>query len=138
MLKNYISFFVGLVACGVLYACSSSEGVALLPIDELTGGNEKVWRLSYYSENGKDALATCYKDDTFTFSKTTQLYLWNKGNAKCFANDNNINIKFTLGEDFKTLYLDGIEWKITKLNSSALEIEATLQSNKIKIGYLSN
>ncbi len=127
-------------ACIVLillnFSCEKETELDLVPIDYLTAGNMKTWKLSYYREKGKDVLLDCYKDDTFYFNKKTKLYSWNINEIKCFDNDSNQSFPFEISEDNKSLKINGFDYKVNKLEINSLEIEIEIGSNFIELGYI--
>ncbi len=131
-----ITNFAGIVLILLNFSCEKETVLDLVPIDFLTGGNMKVWKLSYYKENGKDVLLECYKDDTFYFNKKTKMYSWNVNEIKCNNNDSNQSFKFELSEDNKFLKINGFDYRINKLEINSLEIEIEIGSNFISLGYI--
>lgn len=66
-MKKLLSLFLLVL---VVWGCETRE-VDLMPIDLVTGGKEKEWKLTEYSANGKNSVETdpCLKNATIFFSK---------------------------------------------------------------------
>ena len=137
-MKKIIILF-SLFSATFLNSCSKIETeIDLLPIDYLTAGNIKTWKLSYYTENGQDRMLDCLSDDTFIFRKKEGKYEWIKGPKVCVGGDKDLVFDFKLSPDAKTLDISGSEYKINKLDINTLEIERHF-SNSIQIlGYSIN
>ncbi len=117
-----ITIFACIVLILLNFSCEKETELDLVPIDYLTAGNMKTWKLSYYKEKGKDVLLDCYKDDTFYFNKKTKLYSWNINEIKCFDNDSNQSFPFEISEDNKSLKINGFDYKVNKLEINSLKL----------------
>jgi hypothetical protein len=121
-----IIFFL---TCIIALACAKTD--APTPIDQLTNGSSKVWKLDSYLVNDKSVLEDCLKDDLFFFSKTTSDYTWKKGTVKCAPDDKDATFKFSLSEDNKSLNIGGNLWQVVSLSDDTFEIKTDIFSGSI-------
>jgi hypothetical protein len=129
-----ISLF--LVTLLITASCTSFEKeIQLMPIDYLTAGNTKIWKLTQFKNADIDQLTDCIKDDTFIFKKKTGQYEWKKGESKCYSEDLDALFNYKLTADGTTLTINEYEYKVNRLDMKTLEIEIVLNGHKQVLGY---
>lgn len=131
---NKISILLATIS--MLTACSPIEKeIQLMPIDYLTAGQTKTWKLTQFKNADIDQLADCLKDDKFTFRKKDSKYEWSKGESKCYTEDTDAVFDFKLSADGSTLVINEYEYKVNRLDINNLEIEIILNGHKQILGY---
>ena len=122
--------------CSVLWSCTPIENeVQLMPIDYLTGGNEKNWKLVQFRNAEINQFLDCLKDDKFTFYKNSSKYNWTKGESKCYEDDNDVSYDYKLAVDGSTISINEYEYKVNQLTINNLEIEIVLNGHKQVLTY---
>jgi hypothetical protein len=134
-MKKFITSIILISGFYFLMSCEKVVVIDLLPIDYLTAGNIKQWKLVEYKENDVDLLSDCLKDDIFTFVKSTSKYDWNIGQEKCFADDKNQSFDFVLDYENKILKVNGFDYTLLRLDVDVLEIQIQLSANTIYLKY---
>lgn len=109
--------------------------IQLMPIDYLTAGQAKTWKLIRFKNAEIDQLVDCLKDDTFTFKKKEGKYDWSKGENKCYTEDKDAVFDFKLAADGSTLVINEYEYKVNRLDINNLEIEIVLNGHKQILEY---
>jgi hypothetical protein len=129
-------FLFHLVTGFILWSCTSTEKeVQLMPIDYLTAGNAKTWKLVKFKTAEIDQLSECLKDDEFIFYKKSQIYEWKKAALKCYAEDEDISLEYKLSADGKSLTFNEYIYQVNILNVETLEIETVLNGDKQILTY---
>jgi hypothetical protein len=129
-------FFFILATIATLASCTPIETeVQLMPIDYLTAGNIKKWKLTLFKNAEVDQLTECIKDDTFTFSKKDGKYGWNKGENKCYSEDVDTSFDFKLSPDGSSITINEYVYKVNKLDVQNFEIEIVLNGHRQILGY---
>lgn len=118
-----------------LFSCEKISVGEPEPIDLLTNGLFKSWKLTYYKQNEKDLLAPCLQDDVFVFWKSTKEYQWKTGNVLCNPADKEQIFKFELSEDNQILKVNGVDYKIVSLSQTKLEISTKISETTFSLGY---
>jgi len=125
-----------LATISLITACTPIEKeIQLMPIDYLTAGQTKTWKLTQFKNAGMDQLVDCLKDDTFTFNKKEGKYDWTKGESKCYTEDTDAVFDFKLNTDGSTLVINEYEYKVNLLDLNNLEIEIVLNGHTQILGY---
>lgn len=106
-----------------------------MPIDYLTAGNAKNWKLVQFRNADIDQLSDCLKDDIFSFHKKSGKYDWSKGDIKCFEGDQDISFDYKLTVDGSKLTINEYEYKVNTLDVNTLEIEIILNGHKQILTY---
>ena len=109
--------------------------IQLMPIDYLTAGNTKIWKLTEFKNADMNQLTDCIKDDRFTFEKKTGRYGWKKGESKCYSEDVDVVFDYKLTADGSTLSINEYQYKVNRLDMENLEIEIILNGHKQVLGY---
>lgn len=125
-----------LATISLITACTPIEKeIQLMPIDYLTAGQAKTWKLTRFKNAEIDQLVDCLKDDTFTFRKKESKYDWSKGENKCYTEDKDAIFDFKLAADGSTLVINEYEYKVNRLDINNLEIEIVLNGHKQILEY---
>lgn len=125
-----------LVTLSFITSCTPIEKeIQLMPIDYLTAGSTKIWKLTQFKNADMDQLTDCLKDDTFTFKKKVGEYEWEKGESKCYSEDVDAVFNYKLTTDGSTLTINEYEYKVNRLDMKNLEIEIVLNGHKQILGY---
>lgn len=125
-----------LATISLITACTPIEKeIQLMPIDYLTAGQTKTWKLTQFKNAGTDQLVDCLKDDTFTFRKKEGKYEWSKGESKCYTEDTDAVFDFKLTADGSTLVINEYEYKVNRLDITTLEIEILLNGHTQVLTY---
>ncbi len=128
--------FLILASLATLASCTPIETeVQLMPIDYLTAGNTKKWKLTQFKNAEVDQLTDCIKDDTFTFSKKDRKYNWKKGESKCYSEDLDASFDFKLLPDGSAITINEYVYKVNKLDIQNFEIEIVLNGHRQVLGY---
>jgi hypothetical protein len=129
-------FFFTLAILATLASCTPSETeVQLMPIDYLTAGNIKTWKLTLFKNAEVDQLTDCIKDDTFTFTKKDGKYGWKKGENKCYSGDIDASYDYKLSPDGSSITINEYIYKVNKLDVQNFEIEIVMNGHKQILGY---
>lgn len=132
MKKNFGLISIYLLLC----SCAPVENeVELMPIDYLTSGNIKSWKLIQYKVSEINQFVDCLKDDKFTFYKKSGKYDWTKGESKCYEDDNDVSFDYKLAVDGSTISINEYEYKVNQLSINNLEIEIILNGHKQVLTY---
>lgn len=124
------------IAGSILWSCTPIEKeVQLMPIDYLTAGNAKNWKLVQFKNADIDQLSECLKDDVFSFHKKSGKYEWTKGESKCYSEDQDISFDYKLTVDGSKLTINDYEYKVNTLDINTLEIEIILNGHKQILTY---
>jgi hypothetical protein len=125
-----------LATLSFMVSCTPVEKeIQLMPIDYLTAGNIKVWKLTQFKNADMNQLTDCIKDDLFTFSKKEGKYKWNKGESKCYSEDVDVVFDYKLTSDGTILSINEYQYKVNRLDMKNLEIEIILNGHKQVLGY---
>ncbi len=125
-----------LATISLITACTPIEKeIQLMPIDYLTAGQAKTWKLTRFKNAEIDQLVDCLKDDAFTFRKKESKYDWSKGENKCYTEDKDAVFDFKLAADGSTLVINEYEYKVNRLDINNLEIEIVLNGHKQILEY---
>jgi hypothetical protein len=125
-----------LVTLSFITSCTPIEKeIQLMPIDYLTAGLSKTWKLPQFKNAEIDQLTDCIKDDTFTFKKKAGEYEWKKGESKCYTEDVDAVFSYKLTADGSALTINEYEYKVNRLDMKNLEIEIVLNGHKQILGY---
>lgn len=128
--------FLILASLVTLASCTPIETeIQLMPIDYLTGGNSKTWKLTLFKNAEVDQLTDCVKDDTFSFNKKDGKYEWKKGESKCYSEDVDTSFDFELTPDGSAITINEYVYKVNRLDLQNLEIEIVLNGHKQVLGY---
>ena len=139
MKKTGLLFILSAVT---LFSCSEKT-VELTPVDILTGGREKTWKVAEYFYSGQDAVQNqeCFSDDTAKFSKggdTTKFngssyYTYQKNAHKCGLVDDDFTLSFHLSTDKKSIFFDVDDrWDIIKFETDDFIIQTPDQLRKLR------
>lgn len=125
-----------------LFSCSDKE-VDLSPVDILTGGREKTWKVAEFFFSGQDAVLTqeCYSDDTAKFSKGNPLdslnkssfYTYSKNEKKCGITDDDFSYFFHISSDRKSIFFNVDDrWDIIKFETDDFIIQTPDQQRRLR------
>lgn len=128
-----------------LFSCSEKE-VDLSPVDILTGGREKEWKVAEFFFSGEDAVQTqeCYSDDTATFSKGNPLdslnkesyYTYHKNEKKCGLIDFDESLPFHVSDDRKSIIFGAnVQWDILKFEPTEFIMQTPDGLRRVRYVY---
>jgi hypothetical protein len=115
----------------ITFFCSCKKQKEVTPIDTtnlLTNNNTKTWILKDYIQEGKSIIATCAKDDEYTFNNSNNKVTYSP-KVKCYESDEEKILDYEFNAEKTVLTINEVEYKIDEVSPNKLVLNHHNTSN---------